>query len=372
MHIKVLISAPSDQQEAAKAAVRALAQLNDILDVHGHRIETKCWKRNFSTGRAGRAQEVINDQIEDCHAVIAIFGARMGTPTGQHLSGSAEEVERFLSISADGGVRYDVHIFFNATTSVNPMSIDTEQLRLLQQFRKSLEDRGVYYYDFTSMSDLEQAVRKSINNLVVKGNVDLTRTVPTIDGLEDLGIEDAMEIGGQGFLDATATMEKITEVMHGTSTLVEEININSKSAPVTAASRARFMLDTCAALTSLRENLAPLVAELQDQMDQAYATLNVALTIAFEDSLGVSEADKWLALRAQVIESTDSITRFRDASIEGRNTISALPRMTKELNRAKRGTASVFDNLVTHLTRSIEKSEMLVAQIDRILRSNKE
>jgi hypothetical protein len=61
------------------------------------------------------------------------------------------------------------------TTPISPDDIDTDQLRLLQEFRKSLSYRGILYSTFTGEEEFAQLLRihlsKQVQALLKENNI---------------------------------------------------------------------------------------------------------------------------------------------------------------------------------------------------------
>lgn len=55
------------------------------------------WETNASAEMGGAAQDLINRQIvDDSDVLVGMFWTRLGTPTATNVSGTAEELQRFL------------------------------------------------------------------------------------------------------------------------------------------------------------------------------------------------------------------------------------------------------------------------------------
>jgi len=85
------------------------------------------------------AQSIINKEFGDGYAaLVALFGTRLGTPTPRSPkgSGTVEEIENAMTICDH------VMVYFYAGRA--PVSkLDTKQLRRLQEFKSSLESKGL-------------------------------------------------------------------------------------------------------------------------------------------------------------------------------------------------------------------------------------
>lgn len=79
-----------------------------------------------------RPQESINKQIVlKSDLLICIFGARLGAPTGNEMSGSIEEINEHLKVGKD------VMVFFKNSGSYD---IDPDQLKKVRDYQNSIKD----------------------------------------------------------------------------------------------------------------------------------------------------------------------------------------------------------------------------------------
>src|SRR5262245_56094076 len=94
LEFRCLLISPGDvtlERDAVSDAVtRWNAQVGEAL---GARVHVVRWETHGVPDASAPAQEVLNRQIvDDCDIGIAVFWARLGTPTGEHQSGSIEEI----------------------------------------------------------------------------------------------------------------------------------------------------------------------------------------------------------------------------------------------------------------------------------------
>lgn len=97
--LQVLISGPGDlpdeHRDVIHSAIRTWnAAYGRTFGVVFNPVD---WQENASPGFGGYAQAVLSEQIVDeSDTAIVLLTDRMGTPTPDHASGTAEEVERLL------------------------------------------------------------------------------------------------------------------------------------------------------------------------------------------------------------------------------------------------------------------------------------
>lgn len=124
------------------------AQVGVALDA---RIQIVRWETHSIPDLSGPPQSVLNRQIVDgCDFAIAIFWARLGTPTEEHQSGSLEEIQRLRGRGAR------VLTYFN-TAAVSQDRLVDDQFRRLQEFKATLLKEGLLG-EFTDVAHLRELV----------------------------------------------------------------------------------------------------------------------------------------------------------------------------------------------------------------------
>ncbi len=357
MDIKVLISAPGDQQKQVDATKRSLEALNNILGPHGHSLKIAHWKSNVSTGQGARAQDVINSQIQDCDVMVAILGDRIGTPTGDFASGTVEEIELFLSRRRDQQVRFDVHVFFNRT-QIDPYAIDVEQLRNVQAFRRSLNAKGVNFGEFSSVEELSEMVQLGVSTYLARSPelADAeTTTANYFEDFDELGFDDAIELATEDMAIVTKTMLQLNSDMEVWN---KKISALADEAPTAVASDSskEFFDRVAETLRESQKNLSPQIASITESLASGHARMNYALTVIFED-IGTQNPTEWAnvteTLEASLGPFVDAFKLALEAMKSARDALDSLPRRRSSLIRAKRELVHEYDRLIETISSSI-------------------
>src|SRR3989338_799169 len=87
--INVMIASPSDVPEEERRIVRDVIDAWNAINAEERSLVLipKGWESHSSPEMGERPQEVINKQIlRSCDLLIAVFGTRLGSPTGKALS----------------------------------------------------------------------------------------------------------------------------------------------------------------------------------------------------------------------------------------------------------------------------------------------
>lgn len=152
-----MIASPSDLVEARDAVEQALHDWNDAnARSRGVVLHPWRWETSSVPVAGGPPQSIINAQgVDDSDIMFALFWGRLGSPTPDAVSGTAEEIDRALSL----GKR--VHVYFSKAAL--PNDVDTVQLDALRAFRKEMESRALLGY-FSSSAQLTHEVWKAIEH----------------------------------------------------------------------------------------------------------------------------------------------------------------------------------------------------------------
>lgn len=165
MVYKCFVASPSDVAAERLAVKEVVEQLNKRLLLEGkHSVATVMWEENSYPAVGDDAQSVINGQLApgDCPIFVAIFGGRIGTPTPRGASGTIEEFGQAYNSWHDKG--HQIHIFFKKNINISVCDVDIDQIKQLQEFKKSLSSKGVYYRDFEGIDDFKSALDVALNN----------------------------------------------------------------------------------------------------------------------------------------------------------------------------------------------------------------
>ena len=135
----LLLSCPSDVPEEILDTVNnVVEEFNQhFQDNLGIGIRVCHWSKSSFAESGGKPQDLLNKQfVEDCDVAVAIFKTRFGTPTDKYKSGTEEEIEILLNEGRQ------VFLYFDESP-VTP-GYDSEQYRLVQEFKEKYRSRGIY------------------------------------------------------------------------------------------------------------------------------------------------------------------------------------------------------------------------------------
>lgn len=107
------------------------------------------WESHSSPEMGSRPQEIINNQILDkCDLLVGVFWTRIGTSTGEYISGTVEEIEKHVNAGKP------VMLYFSGQPA-HLDSVDPEQYAKLKEFKSSCKSRGLFE-SYDSHSDFQE------------------------------------------------------------------------------------------------------------------------------------------------------------------------------------------------------------------------
>lgn len=107
------------------------------------------WETHASPEMGSRPQEIINHRIlEKCDLLVGVFWTRIGTATGEYVSGTVEEIEKHINAGKPT-------MLYFSNQPAHPDSVDSEQYRRLKEFKSSCQSRGLLE-TYDSHSDFKE------------------------------------------------------------------------------------------------------------------------------------------------------------------------------------------------------------------------
>jgi hypothetical protein len=159
---RCLLISPSDVERERDALLDVVAMWNahvgKALDA---RVELVRWETHAVPDSGQAAQASLNRRIVDqCDFGIAIFWARLGTPTGSEQSGSIEEINRLKARGAN------VLVYFNAAP-VPQEALQDDQFDRLQAFKQEL-DQSALFSSYNGLGNLREQVMLHVTTTIAR------------------------------------------------------------------------------------------------------------------------------------------------------------------------------------------------------------
>jgi hypothetical protein len=136
--IQVMIASPNDVAKERQLIPDVFREWNAIHSAERHIVLLPAaWETHAAPRMGDRPQAVINQQVlENCDLLIGVFWTRIGTPTGESVSGTVEEIEKHIQAGKPA-------MLYFSSVPVVPDSIDPKQYEHLKEFKKKCEAQGL-------------------------------------------------------------------------------------------------------------------------------------------------------------------------------------------------------------------------------------
>ena len=157
--IGLMIGSPGDATDERQAITDTVIRWNAANKDQGYWIEPVKWETHATPGLDGRPQGMINEELipqSDC--LLAVFRARAGSPTGEEISGTIEEIRQFMKLG-----KLTVVYFYEGQVSLK--TIDADQLNRVSEFKQEIQKHGITE-TYISVDDLRAKLASQLSVFV--------------------------------------------------------------------------------------------------------------------------------------------------------------------------------------------------------------
>jgi hypothetical protein len=153
----VLIASPGDIREERRVTREVVHEWNSV---HSRSRKVvllpRGWDKDAYSSMGGRAQAELNKQIvDDADLLIAIFGTRIGTPTGEAEGGSIEELTSHMKTGKPAMV-------FQSFAPVDPRVVATDQYKKLSDFIDTWAKPKGILWPYHSLEEFRDELRRQL------------------------------------------------------------------------------------------------------------------------------------------------------------------------------------------------------------------
>lgn len=380
--LSVFVASPGDVEAERGKLEDVIRELNVTWSRElGVRLDLVRWETHAYPGMGADPQDVINDQIPDDYDVfVGIMWCRYGTPTGRAGSGTVEEFDRAKARYDNDPNAVQLMVYFK-DEPIPPSRLDPGQLSKVNAFRESLGAEGALYWNFNGIEQFEKLIRLHLTrqvqawknradtaDTIESKSVDQPPALPEED--DDEGILDLMEVFEDRFADLLEISQRIATATEEVGQKMAERTAEMEALPKDAQGNAnrkdakRLITKAASDMTQYTARIEAELPLFSDAMNTGMnsfikaATMSVDLNTTDDDVQQAKEGlDAVVTLRDVLATSKQSMSEFRE-------TIAALPRMTTNLNKAKRGVTNALDSLLGELT----NGEVLLTESENVIR----
>ncbi|MBZ5600552.1 MAG: DUF4062 domain-containing protein [Acidobacteriia bacterium] len=157
--LRILIASPSDVEKERELFTDVIHTWNGVHSQEQQVIlEPIKWETHSYPASGGRPQQLLNKQIvSGADAVIGIFGCRIGTPTGEALSGTIEEIEELR--------RAGRHVALYFSDAPVPRDSDRGQLEALKEYRAQRQKDSLYS-TYSTLEELRSVATRHLPQII--------------------------------------------------------------------------------------------------------------------------------------------------------------------------------------------------------------
>ncbi|TSD56596.1 hypothetical protein FFI97_020510 [Variovorax sp. KBS0712] len=380
--LRVFVASPSDVGSERSLLESVLRELNQAWSqTLGVMFELVKWETSVRPAFSSDPQAAINEQIgEDYDVFVGIFWGRLGTATPRASSGSVEEFERAHKRFVATGGSPEILLYFK-DAPIAPSKIDIKQLESVQIFKGSLAPRGGLYFSFDDLSSFESSLRSHLAAIAQKFSTERRESgirlidvaTPAVEAFlvsdeDDFGFMDYIEIYESRQAEMTVAMGVINEAMVRVG---EQITLRSKEmAPTstTDAKNVRRMVKRAADdLNNFSDTVSKELPAISHAREKAYGALSKALVLRGDFTSGDSAL---LELRTAITTMLKSAAAAKDSVLGLRHSTDSLPRLSKEINQAKREMVRQLDFFISEIDSLLSTVTNIVGAIDRMVESD--
>ena len=383
--LQVFVASPGDVADEREVLESVVAELNRTWSKSlGVRLELLRWETSTRPGIGSEPQDVINSQIGDEYDVfIGILWGRIGTPTSKADSGTLEEFERARVRWEADPRSVEIMVYFK-DKAIKPSEIDGDQNNLVQTFKRSLGNEGVLHRTFEGIENFESLIRTHLSAVAQNWSKEQSssplRSASPPAALLGIDVDISTDAGSDddfGFLDHLdrfgMSMEQMSAGLHAitdaTASMGEQMNRRTAEIQeIGEINDPQRMKDARRAVKASAEDMNRYADILDGQLPlltrsrkEAFEAISKALSLYEDfDSEDASQIDEFgQSLRSMVEDAGGSLV-----SMQGfRATVSGLPRLTSDLNRAKRRVVKSLDEVVAEIEATINTASSIVGSL---------
>jgi hypothetical protein len=382
---RVFIASPSDLNEERQSIDEVVKELNMTFGSQNNLvIEVLKWETHSAPGvTINSVQEIINEDIGNTYDLfIGLMWLKFGTPTAVAGSGTEEEFINAYNRFKETPTSLQILFYFKNALPQSLQDINPDELLEINNFKKDLGNENVLYWNFKSVEELQSLLRlhipRRINSLKVNNKTETAKSsaveVDKIIESDDLGYLDYIDIAETCLADSTIAIRNInaaTEwIGEKMSLKAEEIKIlvgqgnqsNSRSLRKIFKATAQMMNEYTA-----RVNVEqPIFFEnYQNGIKALSSTINIS-----DDFFNNENIDELIESKKSIVEMNAGINSGLNGMRGFYDSIIALPRIEKEINKAKRNVAITLEELMNDFVVSsqlaIELIKEMSNKIDKI------
>lgn len=364
---KIFLASPSDLTDEREAINQVISELNLTFGSQNNIVlELQKWETNSAPAISSTGvQGIINNDIPDYDLFIGLLWMRFGTPTKEYGSGTEEEFNIAYQRFIQDNNSVQILLYFKNSLPQSLSDINPEQLTKIREFKSSLGEKNVLYWEFNLKDELERFLRihipkriqnlRSVSNLPEK-TVKLNAEVTVVD--DDFGILDYQEFIEESFSISTHALTRISDAtswigdeMNKKTAEIDRLVAKNRNQPLSFKVQRNIFERTANIMNDYSNRIEPEIPIYINNFEKGIDSFSKLITIYikdFEDKENeISEASDSLDdLLIKIEFALNSMNELLKA-------VDSLPKMSKELNNARKKVAVILSDFLKKLEISI-------------------
>lgn len=384
--ISVFVASPGDVNDERVALESIISELNRTWSRNLNlRLELIKWETDIHPSFGAYPQDVINQQVNDEYDVfIALFWSKVGSPTDTSESGTIEEFERAYQKHQNDPASVDIMVYFK-DEAIPPSKMDFVQLQKIQSLKEQLGEKGGLYWSFDNTEDFENLLRGHLSrvaqswaqklNVKEEIEVETTNHSQVADNLvdeseDDYGLFDYLDIYEDRISDMTSALElmsdatvKIGSQFNRRTAEIAKLTSANEDGSVDQKEVRKIIKLTSHDLLRYSEILNYQVKISTSSRTEAFDALSKGIAISIELS---AEEEDIEDLKQGLHEMILSATSAKDGLSTFRESVADLPRLTLQINKAKRVVTNSLDRVLDEIRKTIQSAKDVHETIQKI------
>jgi hypothetical protein len=375
--LQVFVASPSDVAEERVSVETVITHLNQVWSKNlGITFELLKWETNVRPTFSSDPQTAINEQIDPNYDVfIGIFWGRFGTRTPRASSGTQEEFERAYARFQQSKTP-EIMLYFK-DAPIAPSKVDTQQLQQVQDFRTSISAKGGLYSVFEDQAGFESQLSANLSAFAQefvskrKPLVPVSKAVQpkpidyegTSSDDDDYGYIDYLEIFESRQAEISSALGVITEATTRVGDQIAQ-RVQETNAATGGAKEARRLIKRSADdMNSYAEILNNQTSAMAASREPAFGALGNALALSVDFNGHEHDLSAYRLSLGMLLEG---VSNSKIGMLEMRTTVDGLPRVSKDLNKAKRAVVVALDKFLSEIDNTASTVNSIIAAIDRM------
>lgn len=362
---KIFLASPSDLLEERESITEVISELNETFGNQNNIVlELQKWEVNSAPAvSTNNIQEIINNDISEYDLFIGLLWMKFGTPTREYGSGTEEEFNIAYQKFLKDNNSVQILLYFKNSVPKSLIDINPEQLIKVREFKSSLGEKNVLYWEFNLKEELERFLRihipKRIQNLRAKQNYsDTSNKIAITEDSEEFGILDYQELIEDSFSISTHALVRISEAtnwigdeMNKKTDEIDKLMVQNRNQSISFKDLRNLLDRTSNVMNDFANRVEPEIPIYINNFEKGIDSFSKLINIYISDFENKEDEIK------EALDSLENLLTQIEFALDSMNgflaTVDSLPKMSKELNSARKNVVNILSDFSNKLEASI-------------------